>query len=166
MRILENNQISGDKLQNWMLQLQSGFMSLRRENVELRSEIAGIMQAMERGFQIVNGNMRRMALQPSRRRAVLTTATTTNANDGAENGEGTAADDVAAGERALLAPALAMTNPATLMPNPKVFTTCGLNIYTESGGESLQGCSPKLSEDGSSTSTPEGRLSGMWFVIS
>ncbi|KAI2508147.1 hypothetical protein MHU86_6320 [Fragilaria crotonensis] len=119
-----------------MLQLQSGFMSLRHENVE-RSEIAGIMQAMERGFQIVNGNMRRMALQPSRRRAVLTTATTTNANDGAENGEGT--DDVA-GERALLAPALAMTNPATLMPNPKVFTTCGLNIYT-SRGESLQGCS-------------------------
>ncbi|KAI2497781.1 hypothetical protein MHU86_16723 [Fragilaria crotonensis] len=114
MQILENNQISGDKLQNWMLQLQSGFMSLRRENVELRSEIAGIMQAMERGFQIVNGNMRRMALQPSRRRAVLTTVTTTNANDGAENGEGTAADDVAAGERALLAPALAMTNPATL----------------------------------------------------
>jgi Transcriptional activator of glycolytic enzymes len=74
---------------------------------------------MERGFQIVNGNMRRMALQPSRRRAASTTATTTNANNGAENGEGIAADDVAAGERALLAPALAMTNPATLMPNPK-----------------------------------------------
>ncbi|KAI2494677.1 hypothetical protein MHU86_19856 [Fragilaria crotonensis] len=52
MRILENNQISGDKLQNWMLQLQSGFMSLRRENVELRSEIAGIMQAMERDFKL------------------------------------------------------------------------------------------------------------------
>ena len=28
-------------------------------------------------------------------------------------------DSVAAAERALLAPALAMTNPATLMPNPK-----------------------------------------------
>ncbi|KAI2508158.1 hypothetical protein MHU86_6331 [Fragilaria crotonensis] len=32
--------------------LQSGFMSLRRENVELRSEIAGIMQAMERVFKL------------------------------------------------------------------------------------------------------------------
>jgi hypothetical protein len=117
MRILENNQASGDKLQNWMLQLQSGFMSLRRENVELRSEIAALSQAMDRGFQVMNGNMRRIALQPARQR-LATTITT--AAGGAATGEGTAATDtVAAGEQALLAAALAMTNPATLMPNPK-----------------------------------------------
>ncbi|KAI2490022.1 hypothetical protein MHU86_24566 [Fragilaria crotonensis] len=50
-----------------MLQLQSGFLSLRRENVEIRNDIAGILQAMERGFHIINGNVRRAALQPARR---------------------------------------------------------------------------------------------------
>ena len=47
-----------------MLQLQSGFMSLRRENLELRNEISAMTLSMERGFQIVNGNVRRVALQP------------------------------------------------------------------------------------------------------
>ena len=120
MRVLRNNQGSGgDQLQNWMLQLQSGFLSLRRENVELRSEIAGLVVAMERGFQTVNGNVRRIALQPARRRD----ATATTVGVAVATGGGAAAalpDSVAAAERALLAPALAMTNaPTTLMPNPK-----------------------------------------------
>ena len=125
MRLLDNNRISGDALQNWMLQLQSGFMSLRRENLELRNEISAMTLSMERGFQIVNGNVRRVALQPARRRdttAMVRTATMTDATAAAALaaiGEGAAEDTVVAGERAMLAPALAMTNPATLMPNPK-----------------------------------------------
>ncbi|KAI2505250.1 hypothetical protein MHU86_9152 [Fragilaria crotonensis] len=35
-------------------------LSLRRENVEIRNDIAGILQAMERGFHIINGNVRRL----------------------------------------------------------------------------------------------------------
>ncbi|KAI2493858.1 hypothetical protein MHU86_20654 [Fragilaria crotonensis] len=56
---------------------------------------------MERGFEVMNGNMRRIALQPARQR--LVTATTAAAG-GAATGEGTAAADAAAtGELALLA---------------------------------------------------------------
>ncbi|KAI2494057.1 hypothetical protein MHU86_20461 [Fragilaria crotonensis] len=43
------------------------FLSLRRENVEIRNDIAGILQAMERFHIIKNGNVRRAALQPARR---------------------------------------------------------------------------------------------------
>jgi hypothetical protein len=64
VRMLNKNQASGNQLENWMLQLQSGFMTLRRENIELRSEISAMMLALERGFHIVNGNVRRVALQP------------------------------------------------------------------------------------------------------
>lgn len=128
------NQAGGDQFQNWMLQLQSGFLSLRRENMELRSEIAGIAIAMERGFHVVNGNVRRIALQPTTRRRGDATAPTNLTALAAGTAMGTAVgtavatgggaggappDSVAAAERALLAPALAMTNPATLMPNPK-----------------------------------------------
>ena len=68
MQLLDNNRISGDTPQtSWMLQLQSGFMSLRRENLELRNEISAMTLSMERGFQIVNSNVRRVALQPAQR---------------------------------------------------------------------------------------------------
>ena len=112
VRMLNNNQASGNQLQNWMLQLQSGFMTLRRENIELRNEISAMMLAMERGFHVVNGNVRRVALQPVARTRVAAAA-----------GGGAAGAGVVIGgddERALLAPALAvMTSPATLMANPK-----------------------------------------------
>ena len=39
-RLQQKDQASGDHLQNWMLQMQSGFLSLRRENVEIRNDIA------------------------------------------------------------------------------------------------------------------------------
>jgi hypothetical protein len=107
-RLLQNNQASGDQLQNWMLQLQSGFLSLRRENVEIRNDIAGILQAMDRGFNIINGNVRRAALQPARRVPRPPGGGAAGADEGGEDLE-----------RALLLPALAMTNPATLMPNPR-----------------------------------------------
>ncbi|KAI2497397.1 hypothetical protein MHU86_17108 [Fragilaria crotonensis] len=121
-RLLQNNQASGDQLQNWMLQLQSGFLSLRRENIEIRNNIAGMLQAMERGFHIINGNVRRAALQPAQRvprppGGAAATAATAAAIAAAAAG----ADDQGAEalERALLRPALAMTSPATLMPNPR-----------------------------------------------
>jgi hypothetical protein len=109
-----------------MLQLQSGFLSLRRENVEIRNNIAGILQAMERGFHIINGNVRRAALQPARRvprppGGAAATAAATAATAAAITAAAAGADDQGAEalERALLRPALAMTNPATLMPNPR-----------------------------------------------
>ncbi len=77
MRILQNHRVGGNALQTWMLQLQSGFMSLRCENLELRNEISSLMLSMERGFQIVNGNVRRVALQPARTRGARATLTTT-----------------------------------------------------------------------------------------
>jgi hypothetical protein len=135
MRLRDNNRISGDELQNWMLQLQIGFMRLRRENLELRNEISAMTLSTERGFQIVNGNVRRVALQPAQRRdttAMVRTATMTDATAAAALaaiGEGAAEDTGAAGERAMLAPALAMTNPSTLMPNPKSVLTCVLPFW-------------------------------------
>ncbi len=80
MRILQNYCVGGDALQTWMLQLQSGFISLRRENLELQNEISSLMLSMERRFQIVNGNVRRVALQPARTRGA-TAALTTTAGD-------------------------------------------------------------------------------------
>lgn len=113
LRILNNNEASGNQLQNWMLQMQSGFMTLRRENIELRNEMSAMMLAMERGFHIVNGNVRRVALQPvARSRAAVVAA--------ADVAAATTAAVVGDNERALLSPALAvMTSPATLMANPK-----------------------------------------------
>ncbi len=68
IRILDNNRFggSGDEIRNWFLQLQSGIMTLRRQLMNLRNnmktDLAGVKQGMERGFEIVNGNMRRYAM--------------------------------------------------------------------------------------------------------
>jgi hypothetical protein len=112
-RLLDNNHsnATGDQLQNWILQLQSGLLTLRRENIELRNELSAMMMAMERGFSVVNGNVRRVAMQPIRRVGTEAEAAAAAAATAALGGNG--------GEQALLAPALAMMNPATLMPNPR-----------------------------------------------
>jgi hypothetical protein len=52
-------------MQNYMLQLQSGIMSLQRENIELRNEIEWLNSGMERGFATINGNIKRVAMQPA-----------------------------------------------------------------------------------------------------
>ena len=108
VRIYENNRTGGDHIRNHMLQLQSGIFSLRRENLELRNDIAALKQFMESGFATINGNVRRVAIQPARR---VTTAT------GLDFLAGAATRTVGAAME--LAPALAMTNPPTLSPNPK-----------------------------------------------
>jgi hypothetical protein len=122
MRILDNNRFggSGDQLRNWFLQLQSGMMTLRRELIDLRNEtktdVAGVKQGMERGFEIVNGNMRRYAMQASVARRVRT-------SEGMEMlataAVGRGGELATATGRAAIGPALAMTNPPTLMPHPK-----------------------------------------------
>ena len=71
MRILGNNRPSGDQLRNHMLQLQSGILSLRRENIELRNDIAALKLTIESGFATVNGNVRRVALQPAHQLATV-----------------------------------------------------------------------------------------------
>jgi hypothetical protein len=55
-----------------MLQLQSGIFSLRRENLELQNDIAALKQFMESGFATINGNVRRVAIQPACRVATAT----------------------------------------------------------------------------------------------
>jgi hypothetical protein len=69
LRVLENTRtFGGDQMRNYILQLQSGILSLRRENIELRNEFERrfdvLSQLIERGFATVNGNVRRVAMQP------------------------------------------------------------------------------------------------------
>jgi hypothetical protein len=139
-RLLENNRTAGgDQLRNMLLQLQSGILGLRRENIELRSDMAGMMQAMTRGFEIVNGNLRRVSMQTAVQRRVRP-----------ETGIDILATAAATGTGgALMAPALAMTNPPTLMPNPKsLFDLWNEYLDGVGGGERPQGCSLPLSEGG------------------
>jgi hypothetical protein len=77
MWILDNNRF-GNQLRNWFLQLQSGMMTLRRDQInmrnEMKTEIAGVKQGMEQGFEIVNGNMKQYAMQASMAQRVRTIA--------------------------------------------------------------------------------------------
>jgi hypothetical protein len=125
-------------------------MTLRHENIELRNEISVMMLAMERGFHIVNGNVRRVALQPVARTRVTT------ADGAGAGGAGVVVGDV--DEQALLAPALAvMMSPATLMANPKSLYDVWNEYLHGVGGGSLQGFSPTLSGGGSSLNTRDER---------
>ena len=76
-------------------------MSLRRENIEIRRDIANLKQFVERGFSTMNGNIKRVAMQAVRR---VTTMTGINLLAGAAT-RGTV------GAATELAPALAMMNP-------------------------------------------------------
>ena len=87
-----------------MLVENVGILSLRHENIALRNEFERrfdvLSQLIERGFATVNGNVRRVAMQPVQRGVAKTTTT-------------------AAGAAMELAPALEMINPPTLMPSRK-----------------------------------------------
>jgi hypothetical protein len=74
----------------------------------LRNDIASLKLALEQGFATVNGNVKRVAIQPAHR-AAATTGT------GIDILAGAATHWAATDTRA----ALAMMNPPTLMPNPK-----------------------------------------------
>ena len=90
-------------IRNQLLGMQSGLLSLRQDNLEMKTAINVIKVNLERCFGILNGNIRRMAMQPARRRT-----------DGGERVGGEAAAEVP--ERAA-ANDLAMM--ATLMPTPR-----------------------------------------------
>ncbi len=168
MRILDNNRFggSGDQIRNWFLQLQSSIMTLRRKLMDLRNDmktdLAGVKQGMERGFEIVNGNMRRYAMQATVARRVRTREGMEMLATAAVGG-GELAMHTATGGAAIW-PALAMTNPPTLMPHPKSLYDLWNEYLNGVGGESLQGFSPLLSEGVSSISIPEGRWCGIWFA--
>jgi hypothetical protein len=66
-----------------------------------------------------------------------------------------------AGAATELAPALAMTNPPTLSPNPKSLYDLWDDYLNGLGGENLQGCSLNPSKGVSNTSILDGRLCGM-----
>ena len=90
-------------IRNQLLGMQSGLLSLRQDNLEMKTAINVIKVNLERCFGILNGNIRRMAMQPARRRT-----------DGGERGGGEAAAEVpgraAANDLAMM---------ATLMPTPR-----------------------------------------------
>jgi hypothetical protein len=89
---------------NQLTGMQSSLLALRQENMELKCVITGLKIGMERNFGIVNGNVRRLAMQPTRNLAVLATTATNQQNQG-----GVAAH--AGGDRAMML--------ATLMPTPR-----------------------------------------------
>ena len=91
-------------IRNQLLGMQSGLLSLRQGNLEIKTAINIVKVNLEQCFGILNGNSRQIwTLQPASRR-----------NDGGERGGGEAASEVP--ERAA-ANNLAMM--ATLMPTPR-----------------------------------------------
>ncbi len=119
MQIFDNNRFENQH-RNWFLQLQSGMMSLRRDQINMRNdmktEISGVKQCMEQGFEIVNGNMKQYAMQASVAQRVRTTAGMEMLAIAAVGGEELA---MGSGGAAAIGHALAITNPPTLMPQPK-----------------------------------------------
>jgi hypothetical protein len=128
-------------------------VTLRRDQIDMRndikSEIAEVNQGMERGFKIVNANMKQFAMQVSMARRMRTTAGMQKLATAAAGGEEIA---MGSGGGAAIGPALAMTNPPTLMPQPKSLYDLRNEYLNGVGGESLQGFSPPLSEGGSNAS--------------
>ncbi|KAI2495779.1 hypothetical protein MHU86_18754 [Fragilaria crotonensis] len=67
---------------NQLTGMQSCLLALRQENMEMKSSISGLKISMERNFGIVNGNVRRLAMRPTRNLTVLATAATNQQNQG------------------------------------------------------------------------------------
>ncbi|KAI2511670.1 hypothetical protein MHU86_2736 [Fragilaria crotonensis] len=90
-------------IRNRLLGMQSGLLSLRQDNLELKTAINIIKMNLERCFGILNGNMRRIALQPARRR-------TAGGGRGDDEGAAEVPERAAANDLAMM---------ATLMPTPR-----------------------------------------------
>ncbi len=86
-------------IRNQLLGVQSALLAMRQENLELKTSLTAMKVCLERGFEVVNGNVRRIALQPARRVAAPVVV------DGRGEADMGAAND------------LAMM--ATLMPTPR-----------------------------------------------
>ena len=62
-------------IRNQLLGVQSCLLSLRQENLEIKTAIEGMKAAHERAFGIVNGNIRRIAMRPGGPRNATATVT-------------------------------------------------------------------------------------------
>jgi hypothetical protein len=87
-------------IRNQLLGVQSALLAMRQENLELKTSLTAMKVYLERGFEVVNGNVRRIALQPARRVAAPVL----------DNGGGEQANMGAANDLAMM---------ATLMPTPR-----------------------------------------------
>ncbi|KAI2509941.1 hypothetical protein MHU86_4506 [Fragilaria crotonensis] len=93
--------------------------SLRQDNLELKTAINIIKVNLEQCFGILNGNMRRIALQPARRRTA---------------GGGRGDDEGAAGEVPERAAANDLAVMATLMPTPRSLHDLWQEYHHDVGG--------------------------------
>ncbi|KAI2497750.1 hypothetical protein MHU86_16745 [Fragilaria crotonensis] len=116
------------------------------ENMEMKSSISGLKISMERNFGIVNGNVRRLAMRPTRNLTVLATAATNQQNQG-----GVAAQH-AGGDRAMML--------ATLMPTPRSLHDLWQEYEFGVGGRKAAKLFPILSAVAPSTNITAGRLCG------
>lgn len=92
-------------LRNQLIGVQSCLLSMRQENLELRNAINVLKVNMERNLQMINGNLRRLAMRPvgvRERNAATATATTQQPVPPQQD---------AGGDHAMM--------PATLMPTPR-----------------------------------------------
>jgi hypothetical protein len=125
--------------------MQSGLLALRQDNLEIKTAINVIKLNLERCFGVLNGNIRRIALQPARRRTA-----------GGEGDEGADAAEVpgraTANDLAMMA-----TLMPTLMPTP--------SFIMASVGEKPLDFSPTLSEVAQSIGTTDGRWCGTWCPV-
>lgn len=101
-------------IRNQLLGLQSALLAMRQDNLEMKTSVTASVAAlkvnMERSFEMLNGNVRRMALQPARRVAVPVGGG--GVGDEANTGGGAATANEGEGD-------LAMMATATLMPTPR-----------------------------------------------
>ncbi|KAI2501991.1 hypothetical protein MHU86_12474 [Fragilaria crotonensis] len=135
-------------MRNQLLGMQSGLLSLRQDNVELKTAVNRIQLNLERCFGILNGNVRRIALQPARRRTA-----------GGERGEGEAgAEEVP--ERAA-ANDLAMM--ATLMPTPRSLHDLWQEYHHGVGGRKAARLFSYTERGRSKHRYSRARLCGTWY---
>jgi hypothetical protein len=66
-KLLDGHGRSEDQMRDSMLAVQPGIHLLRRENVDIKGAMASLSSTVERGFSIVNGNIRRLGDQPGTR---------------------------------------------------------------------------------------------------
>ena len=102
--------IGNQSVRNQLLALQSGIMAIRRDQATLKTDIGEVLIANARNFDIMNGNIKRIALQPARRVDRSGTLEAGNAvMAGVDAGDGTGGDRT----HAVMIPA------ASLMPTPR-----------------------------------------------
>ena len=96
-------------IRNQLLGVQSALLAMRQDMLEVKTSNSALKVNIARGFEILSGNVRRMALQPARRVAAPVGGggvVVVNGGGGEANADGAEGD-------------LAMMATATLMPTPR-----------------------------------------------